>query len=236
MMNNSWKVLMTSLLLLPTLVLGQREELKKICQAMDNEFKGVEPLYVQYIMTVVGNSSAPGKESLTFDLYKAGDRSKVKMGVAQDVVQDGKLMVTINHVDQLISVNADTKDVAATGSESMMGIFSTLVDSATKVMKQTDQTYSTYTLYFDKDYIYSVLKFSFYTQSKKPVSLYAEFSPVYTEPYYSMQIDYKKWDHKWKPEPGFPNIEQYVFKKGERYQLQANWKDYQFFQTEKGRL
>jgi hypothetical protein len=233
-MYRRYKIILYALLLCPILAFAQKEELKKRCKAMDDAFNGVNPLHVQYVMTIVGNADVPGKESLTFDLYKAGDRSKAKMGEAQDVVQKGKLMVTVNHIDKLVSVNPDTKDIP--GEESLMGTFSMLVDSASKVVKKSDQNYTTYTLYFSEDYIYSMLRFSFTAQSQTPVSFYAEFGAAYTEPYYSMEINYKKWDQKWKPEIGFPHIENFVMKKGDRYEAQAAYRGYEFFQLEKGKF
>jgi hypothetical protein len=228
------KVFLALFLLLPFFCQAQKEELKQWCKKMDLDFNGVHPLHVQYIMTIVGRSEQPGKESLTFDLFKAGDNSKIIMGNAQDVVQAGKLEVIANHVDKFMTVNPDK--TASLNDPSFFGILTALVDSAASVKKKADQTFTYYTVYYSKEYIYSSIRFCFQTQSKQIVSLYAEFNPIYPEPYYSMEIAYKKWDSKWKPELGFPNMEKYVVKKGDRYQAQAQWKGYNFFQHEKGKL
>jgi len=201
---------------------------------MDQDFNGPKSIYIQYTMTIVGRADNPGKESLTFDLYKSGVQSKIVMGNAQDLIQDAGVTVVVNHVEKNLTVSKGGKE--SLGQASLFGVLSTLVDSATIVKKKNDATYSTYFLYYKQDYIYSLLKFSFHTSTKQLVSLYAEFNPVYKEPYYSMEINYKKWDYKWKPEPGFPHVEQYVVKKGERYQPQPAWKNYAFHQPERGRL
>lgn len=228
------KLIVFLFLFCPVLCFAQKEELKQWCRTMDQDFNSLKNMHIQYVMTIVGRADNPGKESLTFDLYKAGNQSKVVMGNAQDLLQDGMLTVVANHIDKNLTVSKGNKEPI--GQASLFGILSSLVDSAAIVKKKNDATYSTYFLYYPKDYMYSLLRFSFHTSTRQLVALYAEFNPVYREPYYSMEINYKKWDYKWKPETGFPHVEQYVIKKGERYQPQAAWKNYAFHQAERGRL
>ena len=218
-------------LMIPTLAMAQKEELAQYCDAMVKEFSNQKPFHVSYTLTVIGKSDQPEKESMDFNFYKSGNSCRSVMGNVQEMIQSDRLLVLVNHLERFIQVQEGKTDELS--KTLIMADYTILLKEAKSVSKKTDQTFSTFTLYFQPNHTYAMMRFVFNTRTKAIYSMYSEFNPALQEPYFSTEMVYKKIDKGWKPEAGFPGFSSYVVKKGSRYEAQPAWKNYTMQQNEK---
>jgi hypothetical protein len=227
------RILFLISLIIPVLAFGQKEELTQYCDAMAKEFTGQKPYHLNYTLTVTGKADQPGKESMDFNFYKSGNTCKSVMGTVQEMIQSDRLLIVVNHLEHYMEVGEDTSN--ALSKNLWLSDWNILLKEAKSVSKKTDQTFSTFTIYFQPDQAYALMRLIFNTRTKAIASVYSEFNPALREPYFSTEIVYHKLDKNWKPEPGFPGVSNYITKKGNRYEAQAAWKSYSFHQNEKGK-
>jgi hypothetical protein len=211
---------------------GQQAELKNLCKELDALFTQSKPLHVQYQVTVKGRSTGE-EEQVKMNLYKRGDQQDLIMGQAQEVVMQGSQVLQVNHMQKAIVLQEDTTGIS---NYTFMKDLNLFIDSASTCKKTQSNGIVTYTLSYPKDYIYQQVKFSFTEKTRRLKTLYAEFSPAYPEPYHSFRVEYELWDLAWKPQAGFPNMERFIARTGNSYKVQTAWKEYQFYQPQKGTL
>ena len=214
---------------------AQKPELKVLCAGIEDLYKQTKPLHLEYTMTMVGTGMSPGTEHISVNIFKDDKKVKMKMGQAQDIVQDNGIVIMANHIQKLIMVSVDTgKSVSP---DLLLGDLTELIDSAASIDVKKDKGLTTYTLRFGNDFVYTLLKMRFSDKTKHVDMIYSEFSPMYPEPYYSLQVDYKKWDLDWKPEHNFPNMKDFVSKQANGKYIPAGiYTKYEIFQPEKQRI
>lgn len=220
------------LLLLPSAIWAQEAELKALCRELDGRLGGNQPLHVKYLLTVKGRQAGQ-EQRMQMDLYKKGDLQDLVMGEAQEVLQQGRLQVVVNHVQKLIQVQ---EDASGAGGYSFMKDFGMFIDSAVSCQKTQAEGALRFTLAYGNDFIYKRVVFTFSEKSRQLTSLYAEFASGYPEPYHSFSVDYELWDMQWKPGADFPGVARFVSISGNSYNVQQPWKGYRLYQPQKAIL
>lgn len=192
-------------------------------------------LHVQYELVLRGRGEYEALENkMVMHIYKKGTKQHLVMGDTQEIIQEGKLLLVVNHVMQTIQLQEDTS--SKINDNSPLGDLAELVDSATTVelLKKGGELH--YTMRFATDFIYTKIELRFSEKTQLLNGLYAEFSDEYEEPYKAMWVNYQEWDLAWKPATSFPPFSKFVKKEHTKFQVQDAWNKYQFFQPERGIL
>lgn len=138
------------------------------------------------------------------------------------------MVVMVDHLQRMIMVQKDTTKMT---EQSFLMSLDNYIDKTSSVEVETANKVVTYTCHYPTGQTYKFVKLSFSEKTKRLVSIYAEFSPDYPEPYSSIIVEYKAWDLNWKPDDGFPDFTKYIKKQSGKYQLQPAWNKYQLFQS-----
>ena len=213
--------------LLPLFSFAQKNELKQWCNDLDGKINNAPSYYIAYQLTMVASKDLNEKESMKFQLFKSGNKALFKMGAILEMIQEGDDVLVVNHQEKLISTAKMNQSI----NNSVFNEFVALIDSATKVSKKQDQTFTTYEVSLPIKHKYSFVRITYKTNSKELVGLFALFNPIYKEPYYSLNVSYETINLKWKASEGFISMSKYITKTGNTYQLKKEWKGYVFNNT-----
>ncbi|MCX6180664.1 MAG: hypothetical protein NT150_01875 [Bacteroidetes bacterium] len=224
------KLFLNIFLLLAVAVSAQKQNLQALCVKMDEGFSAKSGLHIEYVMTMQGRDAAE-KESMNISYFKDGASSyKMVMGNIQEILCKGKTALLVNHDEKSIMVQEDTTN--GVGSQTLLFDLKALIDSANSVTEVKGKDGISYVLQFTNHPTYSVMKLKFDAKTHSLKSIYAEFRSDYPEPYFSLTVDYKLWDDKWKAEANFPNMKNYVEEKNGKYVASALMTGYKVFKPE----
>jgi hypothetical protein len=207
----------------------QKEELRKLCHHMKDRLEGTAPLHLEYVLTVKGRGGEENK--MTMQIFRKDTLQQMILGEAQEVLRQGKTILVVSHGEKYISVAQDS----AANRDFLTGQLDMMADSASQVIRTQKDGQIHFLLNYTSS-VYTRVELDFSRKTGELRSLYAEFSQDYPMDYASVKADYRLWDTSWRPEPGFPGMDRFVARSGNIFSLQPAWKEYQFFQPQKGTL
>jgi hypothetical protein len=225
-------IIVLSLIVLP--VFASKEELLVLCKGIETDLLSLNPLKINYTMTVTGNSDQPGTESINGELLKYGSNYRLTFGDLKVVLRKGETVVMVDHHSRLMAMEKDTSKLSAAQVFSMD--ITSLVNRASSVTKKVENGLNTFTCYFSNGSEFNKIVFGFTAKSKIVQSIYCEYPYSKSQPVYSVNIRYSTWDRNWKPLPSFPELETYVIKSGASYRPAAAYATYQFYPLTSNRV
>ena len=191
-------------------VQAQKDELKKMSSDYEALLKKHQTFHLPYTL-IVASSLDTTVEKVQVDLYKSGAADYLKMGVMQEVIHDGALLLVVNHEVKQIRIGEDSTNIGS--NHLLVSNFSSIIDSSRSITSQSKDGVIHYVLTFAPSFIYSTVELDFSKKTKNLYKIHATFSDATPSEFRYLEVDYKEPDFKWVPEAGFPNTGKYVAKR-----------------------
>lgn len=216
------------------LLSAQKADLIKYSSKLNDVLHTQTGLHLHYKLVVVG-VEANSADSMHIDYFKKSDNEfKMVMGNMQTLARIGKMMLKINTIDKVISMEEDTSAVIE--EYSLLENLSAIIDSATTITVIKKKGELIYTLSFSPTYMYQVFKLNFNSKTELPNSIYAKYSTQTGQEYSSIAMYYDVWDLNWKDKEDELQLNRFVEFKNNKYVVAAAYSDYKLFIPEHGSL